>query len=191
MGDRRRAAANFCTRYGVTFARGWRRFFGGTPPTKSLFFGCLPPAQPARRLSPPVASFTRRPDALPDLLRLPDCFMSASTDPRASNVRIRPGDNERMALAAAKTRVALVDLTEARFENTFVESLPADPVLVNVPRQVANAGYTRAEPTPVAAPRLLAWSDRLGEFLGLARPSAEAVEVLGGNRVLPGMQPYA
>ena len=66
-----------------------------------------------------------------------------------------------MALAAAKKRVALVDLTALRFENTLVESLPADPVLVNVPRQVANACYTRVEPTPVAAPRLLAWSDRV------------------------------
>src|SRR4030095_13316136 len=29
------------------------------------------------------------------------------------------------------------------------------------------------------------------EQLGLSRPGAQAVEVLGGNRVLPGMQPYA
>src|SRR5205085_7159780 len=96
-----------------------------------------------------------------------------------------------MALAAAKTRIALVDLPAARFENTFVESLPGDPVLVNVPRQVANACYTWVAPTPVAEPRLLAWSDALGTLLGLARPGGEAVQVLGGNRVLPGMQPYA
>ena len=31
----------------------------------------------------------------------------------------------------------------------------------------------------------------LGEYLGLARPGRQAVEVLAGNRVLPGMQPYA
>ena len=31
----------------------------------------------------------------------------------------------------------------------------------------------------------------MGEFLGLSRPSAESVDVLGGNRVLAGMQPYA
>src|SRR2546421_6205897 len=93
--------------------------------------------------------------------------------------------------AAEKKRVALVDLTALRFENTFVESVPADPVQVNVPRQVANACYTRVEPTPVAAPRLLAWSDALSALLGLARPGAEGVQVLGGNRVLPGMQPYA
>src|SRR2546421_3077828 len=93
--------------------------------------------------------------------------------------------------AATKRRPALVDLAQAKFENSFVRDLPADPVLVNVTRQVSNACYTRVEPTPVAAPRLLGWSDALGEFLGLSRPGALAVEVLGGNRVLPGMQPYA
>ncbi|TMH65373.1 MAG: YdiU family protein [Betaproteobacteria bacterium] len=94
--------------------------------------------------------------------------------------------------AAAKRRAALVDLAAgAGFENSFVRDLPADPVLLNVPRQVSNACYTRIEPTPVAAPKLLAWSDALGELLGLSRPGAQAVEALGGNRVLPGMQPYA
>ncbi len=81
-----------------------------------------------------------------------------------------------------------------RFENTFVAKLPADPVLVNRPRQVQNACYTRVDPTPVSAPRLLAWSVEAGELLGLTRPAAAdglAAEVLGGNRMLPGMQPYA
>src|SRR5882672_635118 len=93
--------------------------------------------------------------------------------------------------AAARRRAALVDLAQATFENTFVRDLPADPVLVNVPRQVSNACYTRVEPTPVAAPKLLAWSDALGELLGLSRPSPQAVQALGGNRVRPGMQAYA
>jgi uncharacterized protein YdiU (UPF0061 family) len=93
--------------------------------------------------------------------------------------------------AATKRHPALIDLAQARFENTFVRDLPADPVLLNVPRQVSNACYTRVEPTPVAAPRLLAWSDALGEFLGFGRPSTDAVDVLAGNRVLAGMQPYA
>jgi uncharacterized protein YdiU (UPF0061 family) len=81
-----------------------------------------------------------------------------------------------------------------QFENTFVGELPADPVLVNRPRQVHNACYTRVEPTPVAAPRLLAWSDDMGRLLGIERPAGAAnpmLEVLAGNRVLPGMQPYA
>ena len=90
---------------------------------------------------------------------------------------------------AAVTRARLAYLPELELENSFVRELPADPVLINTPRQVANACYTRVEPTPVAAPRLLGWSHRLGEYLGIEKPST--AEVLAGNRVLPGMQPYA
>ena len=96
-----------------------------------------------------------------------------------------------MAVAVAKRHAALIDLAAASFENTFVRELPGDPVLVNMPRQVANACYTRVAPTAVAAPRLLGWSNALGEVLGVGRPSREAVDVLAGNRVLPGMEPYA
>jgi serine/tyrosine/threonine adenylyltransferase len=78
---------------------------------------------------------------------------------------------------------------QMKFEASFVAELPADPVLANVPRQVAGASYTRVDPTPVAAPRLLGWSHRLGEYLGIGQPLA--ADVLAGNRVLPGMQPYA
>src|SRR4051812_27288822 len=80
-------------------------------------------------------------------------------------------------------------LEKLRFENSFVRELPADSVAENVPRPVREAAYTRVTPTPVAAPRLLAWSDELAEYLGMARP--ESADVLAGNRVLPGMQPYA
>jgi uncharacterized protein YdiU (UPF0061 family) len=75
------------------------------------------------------------------------------------------------------------------FENQFVLELPPDPVLTNVPRQVAGAAYTRVDPTPVAAPRLLGWSQALGKYLGFEKPLA--ADILTGNRVLPGMQPYA
>jgi uncharacterized protein YdiU (UPF0061 family) len=81
-------------------------------------------------------------------------------------------------------------MAEPAFENTFVRDLPADPLTDNVPRQVSGASYTRVQPTPVAAPRLLAWSEDLGSQLGL-QPTREMVEVLAGNRVLAGMQPYA
>ncbi|HEY5636496.1 MAG TPA: YdiU family protein [Burkholderiales bacterium] len=97
-----------------------------------------------------------------------------------------------MKPALARTSDPL-DLSALAFENSFVEALPADPETRNVPRQVANASYTRVAPTPVKAPRLLAWSAQMGEVLGLATPPATglAAEVLGGNRVLEGMQPYA
>jgi uncharacterized protein YdiU (UPF0061 family) len=78
-----------------------------------------------------------------------------------------------------------------RFGSTFARELTPDPVEQNRVRQVPNASYSRVAPTPVAAPRLLAWSEALAAELGLARPSAESVEALAGNRLFPGMQPYA
>jgi len=89
---------------------------------------------------------------------------------------------------AVAPRPAPRELARFEFENSFVRELPADPVRDNVPRQVANASYTRVDPTPVAAPRLLGWSRRLGEYLGIEPPAAE---VLAGNSVLAGMKPYA
>jgi uncharacterized protein YdiU (UPF0061 family) len=88
----------------------------------------------------------------------------------------------------------LADLAALRFESTFVAALPGDPVAANVPRQVRNACYTLVAPTPVRAPRLLAWATGVGELLGLDYPQADdglTAEVLAGNRVLPGMKPYA
>ena len=86
-------------------------------------------------------------------------------------------------------RASLRELAELEFDNGFVAELPADPVPDNVPRQVAGACYTRVDPTPVAAPKLLGWSHPLGEYLAIAKPASG--EVLAGNRVLPGMKPYA
>jgi uncharacterized protein YdiU (UPF0061 family) len=97
-------------------------------------------------------------------------------------------------LSKAERRAALIDLGAARFENSFVRELPGDPESRNVPRAVRNACYTRVEPTPVTAPRLLAWAGAVGEMLGIAPPASPtglAAEALGGNRVLPGMQPYS
>src|SRR5690349_14130493 len=94
----------------------------------------------------------------------------------------------------AKWPVRCVKVGRMKVENSFVAELPGDPVRDNRPRQVRNALYTRVDPTPVAAPRLLAWSSALGEQLGLERPAAQRdalVELLAGNRVLPGMEPYA
>ena len=85
-------------------------------------------------------------------------------------------------------------LEAVRFEDAFLRALPGDPERANVPRQVSRASYTEVLPTPVKAPRLLGWSEDLGRELGLARPADPdglVAEVLGGNRVLAGMRPYA
>lgn len=98
------------------------------------------------------------------------------------------------AIPAIADIPGLVDLCDTQFDNSFVRELPGDPETHNISRAVRNASYTRVDPTPVRAPRLLAWADPVGELLGISRPVSPvgpAVEVLGGSRVLRGMQPYA
>jgi len=80
------------------------------------------------------------------------------------------------------------------FDNRFVNELPGDPESGSRRRQVQGACWSRVEPTPVAAPRLLAWSPEVAALLDLsaeAVASPEFAEVFAGNRQLPGMQPYA
>ena len=80
------------------------------------------------------------------------------------------------------------------WDDRFVRALPGDPDTTSTTRQVLGAAYSRIEPTPVAAPRLLAWSPSLAQELGLTGSlvtSPAFVEAMGGNRILPGMQPYA
>ena len=54
----------------------------------------------------------------------------------------------------------LVSLGDLKFDNRFVRELPGDPETHNGSRQVSNACYTRVDPTPVKAPRLLAGRSR-------------------------------
>jgi uncharacterized protein YdiU (UPF0061 family) len=131
---------------------------------------------------------------LPGLLGAQERFRDASR-------RLTPKLDALLKYAAqalpspSSTRAAApVDLIDRDFENTFVHELPGDPAQTNVPRAVRNACYTRVDPTPGPAPQLLGWSNAVGEMLGIALPAtpgSAAIEVLTGNRVLPGMQPYA
>ncbi|THF66441.1 YdiU family protein [Pseudothauera nasutitermitis] len=80
------------------------------------------------------------------------------------------------------------------FDNRFVRELPADPSAAPGVRQVSGACYSRVLPTPVAAPELLAWSREVADMLGFDEVGGHSpafAEVFAGNRLLPGMQPYA
>ena len=80
------------------------------------------------------------------------------------------------------------------FDNTFVRELPADPLQGPGRRQVHGALYSHVRPTPVAAPRLLAWSREVAAILDLDPADIETpafAQVFGGNALLDGMQPYA
>ncbi len=85
-------------------------------------------------------------------------------------------------------------LSGLRFDNSFQRSLPADPEENGRRRQVLRACYSRVAPTPVSAPRLLAYSREAAELIDLGKEDCESelfVEVFSGNRVLADMQPYA
>jgi uncharacterized protein YdiU (UPF0061 family) len=81
-----------------------------------------------------------------------------------------------------------------RFDNTFVRHLPADPDPANRRRQVHGALYSRVQPTPVAAPRVIAHSREMAHTLGISEAeiaSPEFAQVFGGNTLVAGMEPYA
>jgi uncharacterized protein YdiU (UPF0061 family) len=81
-----------------------------------------------------------------------------------------------------------------RFDNAFVRHLPGDASAENRTRQVHGALYSQVQPTPVAAPRLIAHSSEVAALLGISEAeihSPEFAQVFGGNVLLEGMQPYA
>ncbi|MFC5525664.1 YdiU family protein [Rhodanobacter ginsengisoli] len=80
------------------------------------------------------------------------------------------------------------------FDNAFVRDLPGDPEHDPHLRQVEGALYSRVEPSPVAAPRLLAYSAEMAAKLGFSEAEVTAPEfaqLFGGNALLEGMQPFA
>ncbi len=86
----------------------------------------------------------------------------------------------------------MASLRELQLENRFVEALPGDPRADNRIRQVERACYSRVDPTTVRAPELLALVPEVAAVIGLdPTPTPELTDVLAGNRVLPGMAPYA
>jgi uncharacterized protein YdiU (UPF0061 family) len=85
-------------------------------------------------------------------------------------------------------------MTRLTFDNAFVRELPGDPEQGSRQRQVLGALYSRVNPTAVASPAVVAWSQDMAQRLGLDAAdmeSPELAQVLGGNALLEGMQPFA
>jgi len=81
-----------------------------------------------------------------------------------------------------------------RFDNRFVTELPGDPDTGPRRREVLGAAWSSVQPTPVAAPRLLAYSREVAASLGLDEAmlaSPQFAQVFAGNALWPGMRPYA
>ena len=81
-----------------------------------------------------------------------------------------------------------------RFENSFLNELPEDPLQENYCRQVRGACYSRVMPKPMANPQMLAFSRETAELVGLSEEqcqSREFAEIFTGNAFLEGMEPFA
>jgi uncharacterized protein YdiU (UPF0061 family) len=85
-----------------------------------------------------------------------------------------------------------VNVAELRYADRFVRELPGDARDDHRTREVLGACYSRVQPTHVARPELLALVPEVAALIELdPQPTPELVEILGGNRVVPGMAPYA
>ncbi len=82
-------------------------------------------------------------------------------------------------------------LSSKEYKNEFVQAFDGDESGNLRPRQTPGVLYSKALPTPVRRPALLAWSDELAAQLGIERPGEEDINILGGNLVTPAMHPYA
>jgi uncharacterized protein YdiU (UPF0061 family) len=85
-------------------------------------------------------------------------------------------------------------LSALHFDNAFVRELPGDGEAGPRRRQVHGALYSRVDPEPVAAPRLIAYSPEVASLLGFSATDVASplfAQVFGGNALLDGMEPYA
>lgn len=82
---------------------------------------------------------------------------------------------------------------QLKFDNQLICALPDDPQISLTPRQVSEA-YSWVQPTPVRAPQLIAHTPEVAAMLGLSEADIgheDFTATFAGNRLLPGMQPYA
>lgn len=82
-------------------------------------------------------------------------------------------------------------LKDYPYKNDFTAAFPGDESGDLSPRQTPGALYSKALPTPVPKPELLAWTDTLAEELEIAYPEDEDIKILAGNKVTDSMHPYA
>ena len=131
--------------------------------------------------------------------------MVLNTDPQNYKNGSKDGASEAEKFDIDAMKTALVDFLAKRragsgmlasltFDNRFTRELPADTETTTRTRQVTGACYSFVQPTKVAAPKLVAFSREAAELLDLSIETCESnefLQVFVGNRLLPGMSPYA
>ncbi|MFT6898567.1 MAG: hypothetical protein ACJA13_002991 [Paraglaciecola sp.] len=80
------------------------------------------------------------------------------------------------------------------FNYQFLQALPADPITENFTRQVTNACYSQAMPVKTNNPSLVSVSRDLAKQFTFSQSEQQSqwfVDLVSGNKMLPGMRPYA
>lgn len=82
-------------------------------------------------------------------------------------------------------------LTMLKFNNCYLDNLPADLSKDNVSRQVENAAYSFVAPKKTSSPKLIIKSEPVANMLGLDLDDEQLATIFTGNELLQGMNPYA
>lgn len=88
----------------------------------------------------------------------------------------------------------LTSIDQLAFDNQFVARLPADSNQSATPRAVHKAAYSLVQPTPVSQPQLISYAKEVAKLLNLAPSACTSqlfTQVMVGNQLVTGMQPYA
>ena len=85
-------------------------------------------------------------------------------------------------------------ITALKINDSFTNSLPADPIEANTRRQVSNACYSYVEPKKTAKPQLVSVAKEVADLIGIPEKewgSEEFLNIVTGNELLNGSRPYA
>lgn len=82
-------------------------------------------------------------------------------------------------------------LHQKDYKNEFVENFEGDESGDLSPRQTPGFLYSKAIPTPVSDPKLIAWSNDLAKELEIEEPNEEDLQILAGNKITGSMHSYA
>lgn len=85
-------------------------------------------------------------------------------------------------------------MVQLKFDNRFISELPGDETGNIQSRHTPGVCWAAVNPTPVARPRLLAYSSEVSQLLNLSDQDVHSDDFLAafcGNRLLPGMKAYA
>ncbi len=92
---------------------------------------------------------------------------------------------------SAEKMTMMTSLKDKKYINEFTSNFPGDESGDLSPRLTPGALYSKAIPTPVSNPKLLAWTEDLAEDLQILPPNEEDIAILAGNSVTSTMYPYA